>query len=292
MLVCLNLKIVVQNIVQGARVWAMHRHQKQWGMTPKLNYSSPEHDSDDIKADDRNALALFSPICDSLVVVVGLMQLIVALFDYASYNTHLESSNSKHWRCILFELLRVFGPVVYLQSSAIDLKCELDINDDETDDDDRKYSSRRNKRSRNAFLYCRSELVAAATAVIAAILCVISAICRALTLSSDIEEVQENHSLSDFTAALETASVHLYLVSAMLTVWRGPFGSRVRYCPSYFTNAYVGTLGDATFGVASIIDVYLHYSSFTFSAKWYVVSAFFWTCSSWCYVIAKRMKLY
>jgi len=261
-------------------------------MTPKLNYSSPEHDSDDIKADDRNALALFSPICDSLVVVVGLMQLIVALFDYASYNTHLESSNSKHWRCILFELLRVFGPVVYLQSSAIDFKCELDINDDETDDDDRKYSSRRNKRSRNAFLYCRSELVAAATAVIAAILCVISAICRALTLSSDIEEVQENHSLSDFTAALETASVHLYLVSAMLTVWRGPFGSRVRYCPSYFTNAYVGTLGGATFGVASLIDVYLHYSSSTFSAKWYVVSAFFWTCSSWCYVIAKRMKLY
>jgi hypothetical protein len=280
----------------------MLRHQKQWGKTPKLNYASAEHNSSvdiksgssehnssvDIKSGDRDALAFFSPICDALIVVVGLMQLIEALFNYASYSTQLENqskkvlrSNCEHWRCILFELLRVFGPVVYLQSSAIDFKCELDINDDDADEnDDKKYATRRNKRSRNVFLYCRRELVAAAAAVIAALLCVISAICKALMLSLDIE-------------VLETVSVHLYLVSAMLTMWRVPFGSRVRYCPWYFTNAYVGALGDATFGVASLVDVCLHYSSSsTFGAKWYVVSAFFWTCSSWCYVISKRIRLH
>jgi hypothetical protein len=265
----------------------MQRHPKQWGKTPKLNYASSEHNSSiNVKAGDRDALAFFSPICDALVVVVGLMQLIEALFEYASYNTQLENqskkvlrSNSEHWRCILFELLRVFGPVVYLQSSAIDFKCELDINDDDNGNDDKKYALRRNKRSRNAFLYCRRELVAAAAAGIAALLCVISAICKALMLSLDIE-------------ALETASVHLYLVSAMLTMWREPFGSRVRYCPWYFTNAYVATLGDATFGVASLVDVCLHYSSSTVGAKWYVVSAFLWTCSSWCYVISKRIRLH
>lgn len=275
----------------------MQRHQKQWGKTPKLKYASPEHNNSvDIKADDRNAF--FSPICDALVVVAGLMQLIETLL-YASYTIDpIENQskkvlrNSKHWRCSLFELLRVFGPLVYLQSSAIDFKCELEINDNDNDDDDKKYASRRNERSRSAFLYCRRELVAAATAVIAALLCVISAICRALMLSSDSENVLDNHTFSNFIAALETASVHLYLVSAMVSVWRAPFGSRVRYCPWYFTNAYVGTLGDATFAVASLVDVYLHYSSSTFGAKWYVVSAFLWTCSSWSYIIAKRMRLY
>jgi hypothetical protein len=266
----------------------MQRQSKQWGKTPKLNYGSYEHNSSvNVKADDRAALAFFSPICDALIVVFGLMQLIEALFNYASYNTQLEnqskkilrSSKSEHWRCILFDLMRVFGPVFYLQSSAIDLQFALDINDDDNGNDDKKYASRRNKRSRNVFLYCRRELVAAAAAGIAALLCVISAICKALMLSLDIE-------------ALETVSVHLYLVSAMLTMWRAPFGSRVRYCPWYFTNAYVGTLGDATFGVASLIDVCLHYSSSTFGTKWYVVSAFFWTCSSWCYVISKRIRLH
>ena len=98
----------------------MQRQSKQWGKTPKLNYGSYEHNSSvNVKADDRAALAFFSSICDVFVVVVGLMQLIEALLEYASYNTQLENqskkvlrSNNEHWRCILFELLRVFGPVI------------------------------------------------------------------------------------------------------------------------------------------------------------------------------------
>jgi hypothetical protein len=73
----------------------MQRHPKQWGKTPKLKYVSSEHNNSiGIKSGDRDALAFFSPICDALIVVVGLMQLIEALFEYASYKVRMRDEYS------------------------------------------------------------------------------------------------------------------------------------------------------------------------------------------------------
>ena len=73
----------------------MQRHPKQWGKTPKLQYVSSEHNNSiGIKSGDRDALAFFSPICDALIVVVGLMQLIEALFEYASYKVRMRDEYS------------------------------------------------------------------------------------------------------------------------------------------------------------------------------------------------------
>jgi hypothetical protein len=294
-------------------------------------------------------------IWDALVVGVGFIQLIGSYAAYHSNNAPLAGGGGggggggvrgdgsvkkwgtvaaaaqqrkgllpyfwKHWK-VIFHLLRIFGPLVYLRNSAEDFKCEMIVGEKNYDDDD-KYARRtkntnhmeqdvvttatrqkqrqkqRQKRSPLSgfnFLCCRRELVVAATVCSAALLNVVSAICKLLLLSSDGNMVLEKTYFSDCAAALESASVHMYLVSAIFTLWKSPDSwigpwSFTNGTPQYSSVGSIEAFGDAFFGAASVVDVCLQHSSIPEGIHcWCVVSAFLWTCSSWFYVLAKCQR--
>ena len=144
----------------------------------------------------------------------------------------------------IFHPLRIFGPLVYLQNSADDFKRAIIVGDINYDDDDKH--ARRTKNTnhleqevvttatrqkqrqkssplyRSNFLCCRHELVAAAADSSAAVLSEVSAICKLLLLSSDGNMAVEKSYLSGCAAASESASMHMYLVSAVFTLWKSP----------------------------------------------------------------------
>jgi hypothetical protein len=258
-------------------------------------------------------------IWDALVVGVGFIQLIGSLWEHAAYRSNnapifgtvaaatLQQKGIlpyfwNHWKAI-FHILRIFGPLVYLRNSADDFKREMIVGERNYDDDD-KYARRaknthhpeqevvttatRQKQrqkssplSRFNFICCRRELVAAAAVGSAAVLSVVSAICKVSLLSSDGNIVEGKRYLSDCAVALESASVHMYLVSAIFTLWKSPHSW-------YSSVGSIEALGDAFFGAASVVDVCLQHSNIREGINcWCVVSAFLWTCSSWFYVLAK-----
>ena len=258
-------------------------------------------------------------IWDALVVGVGFIQLIGSLWEHATYHSNnarivgtvtAAAQQQKgllpyfwnHWKAI-FHLLRIFGPLVYLRNSADDFKREMIAGERNYDDDDKHArrtknthhpeqevvttATRQKQRQKSRpllrfnFLCCRRELVAAAAVGSAAVLSVVSAICKVLLSSSDGNIVVEKSYLSDCAVALESASVHMYLVSAIFTLWKLPHSW-------YSSVGYIEALGDAFFGAASVVDVCLQHLNILEGINcWCVVSAFLWTCTSWFYVLAK-----
>ncbi len=274
-------------------------------------------------------------IWDALLVGVGSIQLIGSLWEYATH--HLKNAPIigtviavaqqqkgllpyfwNYWK-VIFHLPCIFGPLVYLRNSADDFKCEMIVGERNCHHDD-KYASRtkntnrigqevvttatRQKQrqksspiSRLHFLCRRRELVAAAAVGSAALLSVVSAICKLLLLSSDGNTAVEISYLSECAATLESASVHMYLVSAIFTLWKSPRSwvgpwSFTNGTPWHFSVGSIETLGDAFFGAASVVDVWLQHSTMIVEGihRWCVVSALLWTCSSWFYVLAKSQR--
>jgi hypothetical protein len=282
------------------------------GLKPKSNLAIKEVQVEDKHAHSTSFSSFFfGPRTAELVLIVGLMQLIGSLWEYASYHSNdtpiistvaaVTKQKSLH---SIFQLLRIFGPVIYLRNSADDLKCEL-IDSDRIHDDVGKYARRRNggTRSRNhraqevaTFLCCRQTLISATTVGIAALLSVVSAICKLLFLSSDENAPIGWDKMGGVVAMLECASVHMYLLSAIFTLWRGRGrgrGASEASTPWYSNIGSIETLGDAFFGAASIVDVCLQHSNILGGIQihcWCVVSSLLWTTSSWFYVLAKRMR--
>lgn len=199
----------------------------------------------------------------------------------------------------------------------------------------------------------RRELGAAATFGIAALLSVISVLCRLYTESSssssmllmkpsfnDDDKFDEGQELSTL---LEGASVHIYLVSAILALWRWPSpllfmqpsSSWLRWCcfgncsrdticvnhnknkPATTTNisssnsyndddsikkgntttwySDVGsleTLGDALFGLSSVVDVCLQDANVNEIHWWQVASSLLWTVDALLYLRGDFVSLY
>jgi hypothetical protein len=111
----------------------MNRHRQQhWGdsrtrLRELSRLASPNFDLGISSSGSKQRQCSNPPkmnIWDALVVSVGLMQLIEAVL------AHQEQSFSNHSKCVVFQLLRIFGPVVYLRESADDFKCELIVSDD------------------------------------------------------------------------------------------------------------------------------------------------------------------
>ena len=261
-------------------------------------------------------------IWDALVVGVGFIQLIGSLWEHAASHSNnapvigtvaAAAQQQKgllpyFWNYLkaIFHLLRIFGPLVYLRNSADEFKREMIVGERNYDDDNKharrtkntyhleqevattatrqKQRQKSSLLSRSNFLCCRRELVAAAAVGSAAVLSVVSAICKLLLLSSDGVMVVEKSHLSDCAVALESASVHMYLVSAILTLWKSPH--------SWYSGVEsIEALGDTFFGAASVVDVCLQHSN-VLEGSWCIVSAFLWTCSSWFYILAKKQRQY
>jgi hypothetical protein len=186
----------------------------------------------------------------------------------------------------------------------------------------------------------RRELGAAATFGIAALLSVIGVLCRLYTESSssssmllmktsfdDDDKIDEGWELS---TSLEGASVHIYLVSAILALWRWPpqilpttsssccllrccFGNKNKpTTTSISSNSYddddsikegnttpwysdVGsleTLGDALFGLSSVVDVCLQDANVNEIHWWQVASSLLWTVDALLYLRGDFVSLY
>jgi len=186
-------------------------------------------------------------IWDALVVGVGFIQLIGSLWEHAASHSNnapvigtvaAAAQQQKgllpyFWNHLkaIFHLLLIFGPLVYLRNSADEFKREMIVGERNYDDDNKharrtkntyhleqevtttttrqKQRQKSSLLSRSNFLCCRRELVAAAAVGSAAVLSVVSAICKLLLLSFDRVMVVEKSHLSDCAVALESASVHI-----------------------------------------------------------------------------------
>lgn len=184
----------------------------------------------------------------------------------------------------------------------------------------------------------RRELGAAATFGIAALLSVIGVLCRLYSESSSSSMLLMKPSFDDddkidvgweLSTSLEGASVHIYLVSAILALWRWPpqilpttsssclprccFGNKNKAATtSNSSNSYddddsikkgnttpwysdVGsleTLGDALFGLSSVVDVCLQDANFNEIHWWQVASSLLWTVDALLYLRGDFVSLY
>jgi hypothetical protein len=190
-------------------------------------------------------------------------------------------------------------------------------------------SSRRYRRRGSNFLGDRApavfgghrrELGAAFTFGVAASLGMIAALCRLFAeestpLSMSVDDVGEEgvrvipSSSGGVTeedwwlpTALEGASVHIYLASAILALWRWPKplpmsndGKKDKHEIAVPWHSNVGsleTLGDGLFGVSSVVDVCLQDSNVDKIYWWSVISSLLWMADALLYLRADFVGLY
>jgi len=166
----------------------------------------------------------------------------------------------------------------------------------------------------------RRELGAAFTFWVAASLGMIAALCRLLAeestpLSMSDDDVGEegvrvlpsssrvaNEEDWWLPTALEGASVHIYLASAILALWRWPKplpmsndGKKDKHEIAVPWHSNVGsleTLGDALFGVSSVVDVCLQDSNVDKIYWWSVISSLLWMVDALLYLRSDFVGLY
>ncbi len=163
--------------------------------------------------------------------------------------------------------------------------------------------------------HCR-ELGAAFTFGMAASLGMITALCRLFTESTpslmpvDVGEGVRAPSSrvakeEDWwlPTALEGASVHIYLVNAILVLWRWPRPlpisnddkkDKIEIAVPWHSNVgSLETLGDMLFGVSSVIDVCLQDSNVDKKIYWWsVISSLLWMVDALLYLRADFVGLY
>jgi hypothetical protein len=141
----------------------------------------------------------------------------------------------------------------------------------------------------------RRQLGAATTFGMAAFLGIIAAVCSLLATDTSLSQ---GDYLSEWAATLESASVHMYLVSAIFALWRSPSanvssGSSQAGVPWYSNVEYLETLGDVFFGSASFIDVVLQDSTVDDGILWLpIISAVLWTVDALLYLKGDFASLY
>lgn len=112
----------------------------------------------------------------------------------------------------------------------------------------------------------RRQLSAATAFGMGAFLGILAAVCNILVTDSSLGENEDvGSTLSYKSSLLESASIHMYLVSAIFALWQSPWATKRASVvvasstglPWYSNVENLETLGDVFFGVASMIDVLL-----------------------------------
>jgi hypothetical protein len=270
----------------------------------------------------------WSILSNAFFVAGGLVYVIGTTWDYAMFsaaadpdNLDLHSILHAH-EYVIYQMVWIMGPLVYFLNSVIDVKWALIVKERNSR---RRHlekllielpdtPSRRNRRSRikaalmrpKIFLNRirrhvghRRQLGAATTFGMAALLSIIAAVCSLLASDTSLGE---SDYVSDWASTLESASVHMYLVSAIFALWRTPAffpgkdsssDSAVSGVPWYSNVESLETFGDVIFGMAAVIDVVLEDNTIDDGIFWLpVISAVLWTVDALLYLRGDFASLY
>jgi hypothetical protein len=267
----------------------------------------------------------WSILSNAFFVAGGLIYVIGSTWDYAMFSAaanpedlDLHSVLRIH-EYVIYQAVWIMGPVVYFLNSVIDVKWALIVKErdvrrrhlekllvemPETPLGKRSGRGRIKaalmrpkmllKRMRRHIGH-RRQLGAATTFGMAAFLGIIAAVCSLLATDTSLSQ---GDYLSEWAATLESASVHMYLVSAIFALWRSPSanvssGSSQAGVPWYSNVEYLETLGDVFFGSASFIDVVLQDSTVDDGILWLpIISAVLWTVDALLYLKGDFASLY
>ena len=270
----------------------------------------------------------WSILSNAFFVAGGFIYVIGTTWDYAMFSSSTDPDNLDLHSILhvheyfIYQAVWIMGPLVYFMNSVIDVKWALIVKERnsrrrhleklliETPDT----PSKRNRRGRikaalqlmrpkiflnriRRHIGHRRQLGAATTFGMAALLGIIAAVCSLLASDTSLGQGETN-SVSDWASTLESASVHMYLISAIFALWRSPsefFSSKVSEstAPWYSNVEILETFGDATFGMAALIDVVLQDNTIDDGIFWLpVISAVLWTVDALLYLRGDFASLY
>jgi hypothetical protein len=267
----------------------------------------------------------WSILSNAFFVAGGLIYVIGSCWDYAMYSAAANPEDLdlhsilRIQEYVIYQAVWIMGPLVYFLNSVIDVKWALIVKErdarrrhlekllvDMPDTPLGKRSGRARikaalmrpkmllKRMRRHIGH-RRQLGAATTFGIAAFLGIIAAVCSLLATDTSLGQADY---LSDWAATLESASVHMYLVSAIFALWRSPtanvsVSSSLAGVPWYSNVESLETLGDVFFGSASLIDVVLQDATVDDGILWLpIISAVLWTVDALLYLKGDFASLY
>jgi hypothetical protein len=149
----------------------------------------------------------------------------------------------------------------------------------------------------------RRQLSAATTFGMGAFLGILAADCNILVTDSALGKNNEDigSALSYWSSLLESASIHMYLVSAIFALWQSPWATKRASVvvtastglPWYSNVENLETLGDVFFGAASMIDVILCDASIDDGILLLpILSACLWTVDALLYLRGDFAMLY
>jgi hypothetical protein len=149
----------------------------------------------------------------------------------------------------------------------------------------------------------RRQLSAATTFGMGAFLGILAAVCNILVTDSALGKNNEDigSALSYWSSLLESASIHMYLVSAIFALWQSPWATKRASVvvtastglPWYSNVENLETLGDVFFGAASMIDVILCDASIDDGILLLpILSACLWTVDALLYLRGDFAMLY
>ena len=285
-------------------------------------------------------------------VTGGLIYLIATSWDWNIYSLPPEQVEDLHNvlnmpQYVFYQLLWIMGPFVYLLNSFIDVKWALLQRARDAQEKEREvrrshleailntspphhHTTNKRRLRINAVLQRpknllrrmrkhighRRQLGAATTFGIAAAFSVIAAL-LGLFVTDGSESISQDSKdmIAIWVGWLESASIHMYLVSAMLALWRSPWKSGAdssssstapsassatmepiymgHLIPWYSRTESLETLGDIFFGVAAMVDVFLCDSTLDDGIYWWpVVSAVLWFMDALFYLRGDFATLY
>lgn len=267
----------------------------------------------------------WSILSNAFFVAGGFIYVIGTTWDYAMYSAAANPeyldvhSVLKIQEYVIYQGVWIMGPLVYFLNSVIDVKWALIVRER---DSRRKHlekllieipdTPRRRGRIKAALMRPkillsrmrkhighRRQLGAATTFGMGALLGLIAAVCSLLATDTSLGQGGGDY-LSNWAATLESASVHMYLVSAIFALWRNPsvngspmVGSAVVGVPWYSNVESLETLGDVFFGAASFIDVVLQDVSADDGILWLpIISSVLWTVDALLYLRGDFASLY
>ena len=192
--------------------------------------------------------SLLCILSNVLFVLGGFFYIIVTSFDYAVYSKTTVNS-----------FMTVLGPLVYFLNSVVDVNWALLLRER----DERALALHRLRSNGGG---SRRSLWAAFTFGVAAVCGLIAALCSFLVVADD----DESYLFYAISFDLDFASSHIYLLSAVLALWRSfPVDNdaaegmmRNESIPWHSNPRILFNYGDVIFGVAALIDVCLTDVSF------------------------------
>jgi hypothetical protein len=284
---------------------------------------------------------------NAFFVTGGIIYLMATSWDWSIYSRPAEQVENLHNvlntpQYIFYQFLWIMGPFVYLLNSFIDVKWALLQRERDAVEKDREFrrshleailntapspdqphhkQTRRLrinavlKRPKNLLRRMRKhighrrQLGAATTFGVAAGLSVVAALLGLFVTDGSDNLISQDSKdiLSIWVSWLESGSIHMYLVSAALALWRSPWKSSSSdanavtivvepitvLTPWYSRTESLETLGDMFFGIAAMVDVCLCDSTLDDGIYWWpVVSAVLWLVDALFYLRGDFATLY